>query len=109
MELAFATVELRSLCQSRKKASGTIGVTGARELEQRLAELVACDTVAEFEALFPRDVLSPSPTTRAIRLEAGYQLMFCSGHVKTPTTASNGTDWTRVTRIKIISLEAVNG
>jgi hypothetical protein len=107
MELAFATIELRGLCESRKKASGVIGVTAARELEQRIAELVACDSVAEFDALFPQELLSLSPAMRAIRLRTGYDLVFCSGHVKTPTT-SIGTDWTKVTRIRIMSLEVTN-
>ena len=86
-----------------------MGAEAARELAQRLADLVALDTVADLADLFPEDIIDRSPTERALRLRVGHDLIFCAGHVQVPTTEGGGTDWTRVSRIRIIALEARNG
>ncbi|WP_291002477.1 hypothetical protein [Hyphomicrobium sp.] len=107
MELSFATAALRSICEKRQKASAALGKVAAIELAARIADLVACETASELIDLFPEDIVALNPRERAIRLRAGLELRFCSGHVKTPTSGA-GTDWSRVTRIKIIGLETVD-
>jgi hypothetical protein len=100
VELAFASSELRSICESRRKATAVLGLQAALELEQRLADLAALSTVAELDALFSAAVIEHSPAERSIRLEAGYSLVFCVGHVEVPRTSSGA-----VSRIKITALE----
>ena len=109
MELVFATVELRSTCENRRTATTVMGAQAARELSQRVADLIALNTVADLADLFAEDILDRSPTERALRLRAGHDLVFCAGHVQVPMTEGGGTDWTRVSRIRIIALEARNG
>jgi hypothetical protein len=109
VELAFATVELRSICENRRRATTVMGPEAARELTQRLADLAAFATIAELADLFPADIIDRSPTERALRLQAGHDLIFCAGHVQVPTNEDGVTDWTRVSRIRIIALEARNG
>jgi len=109
VELAFASAELRSICESRRKATAVLGLQAALELEQRLADLAALSTVAELDALFPAAVIEHSPAERSIRLEAGYSLVFCVGHIEVPRTSSGATDWAKVSRIKITALEPTNG
>jgi hypothetical protein len=109
VELAFATVELRSICENRRRATTVVGAGSARELSQRLADLIALETVADFTDLFPEDILDRSPTERALCLNGGHDLIFCAGHVQVPMTEDGGTDWTKVSRIRIIALEARNG
>lgn len=86
-----------------------MGAEAARELSQRLADLAAVATVAELVDLFPTNVIDRSPTERAVRLRAGHDLIFRAGHVQIPVTEDGGTDWTRVSRIRIIALETRNG
>lgn len=109
VEFAFASVELRRICENRKRATTVMGPEAARELTKRLADLVAFATVAEVADLFPDDIIDRSPTERALRLEAGHDLVFCAGHVLVPTNDGGGTDWTKVSRIRIIALEAHDG
>jgi hypothetical protein len=109
VELAFATVELRSICENRRRATTVMGAEAARELSQRVADLVALETVAELADLFPTDIIDRSPTERALRLQSAHDLIFCAGHVQVPTNENGGTDWTKVSRIRIIALEAPNG
>jgi hypothetical protein len=109
VELAFASAELRSICESRRKATAVLGLQAALEVEQRLADLAALSTVAELDALFPAAVIEHSPAERSIRLEAGCSLVFCVGHIEVPRTSSGATDWAKVSRIKITALEPTNG
>jgi len=82
-----------------------LGLERALELERRLADLSATATVGEFAALFGDDIIERSLSERAIRLQSGYQLAFCAGHVKVPVTASGATDWAKVSRVKFVALE----
>jgi len=52
VELASATVELRSICENRRRATTVMGADAARELSQRLADLAALATVADLADLF---------------------------------------------------------
>jgi hypothetical protein len=105
VELVFATAELRSICENRRRAATVMGDEAARELSQRLADLAALATVADLADLFPADIIERSPMERALRLQARHDLIFCAGHVQVPTTEGGGTDWTRVSRVRIIALE----
>ena len=86
-----------------------MGAEAARELSQRVADLVALETVAELANLVPTDIIVRSPTELALRLQTGHDLIFCAGHVQVPTNEHGGTDWARVSRIRITALEARNG
>lgn len=106
MELSFATTELREICEKRDAAVAALGTAAALELEQRLADIEALETAADLGALFPADVLERSQTERALRLRAGYKIAFRSGHVHTPFTPMGDTDWRKVTRMRILAIEA---
>ena len=62
MELAFATVELRGICENRRRATTVMGPEAARELSQRLADLAALATVADLIDLSPLNIIDRSPT-----------------------------------------------
>lgn len=106
MELSFSTTELREICEKRGAAIAALGTAVALELDQRLADIEASDTVADLEALFPAEVRERSPSERVLRLRTGYRVVFRSGHVKTPLTSTGATDWERVTRMRILAIEA---
>lgn len=106
VELAFATVALREICESRRRAMNRLGAAVAYELGQRLADIDAAATVAELAELFPEDIVDRSPGERALCLQAGHDLVFCAGHVAIPVLNDGSTDWTRVSRIRITALEA---
>jgi len=109
VELTFGTTELRGICERRRRATAAIGAQAARELEQRLADFAALATVADLAGLFGENIIERSPIERSIRLKAGYDLVFCVGHVQVPCTPSGATDWAKVSRIRIMALEATDG
>lgn len=102
-------MELREICEKRSAAVNALGSSAALELEQRLADVEASDTVADLIALFPDDVVEQSASARALRLKAGYRLVFRSGHVTTPITSTGSTDWGEVSRMRIVAIEADDG
>ena len=106
VELAFASLELRSICESRRRATNLLGAEAARELAQRLADLSALTSAAELADLFPNDIVDRSRGERALRLQAGQDLVFCAGHVDVPVLEDGLTDWTSVSRLRILALEA---
>ena len=109
MELSFASIELRHICESQQKAVAAIGAENARELKRRLAELDAMPTVEDFYNLFKDDLIHRSSSERSIQLSEQYQLVFCAGHVRVPTTVSGAVDWAKVSRVKITALEKMDG
>jgi hypothetical protein len=109
VELTFASTELRGICESRRRAISAVGVHAARELERILADLAALPTVADLAELLSDSIIERSPAEKAIRLTAGYHLVFCAGHVKAPLTSSGATDWAKVFRIRIIALVSARG
>jgi len=106
VELAFATAELRRICESRRRAINVLGANAARELAQRLADILALSTAAEFADLFSGDIVDRSPSERALRLEGGHELVFCAGHVEVPVMEDGSTNLAEVSRLRIIALEA---
>lgn len=106
MELVFANLELRSICESRRRATNRLGAEAAYELTQRLADIFAFATAAELAELFPNDIVDRSPSERALRLQSGHDLVFCAGHVDVPVLEDGSTDWTKISRLRIIALEA---
>jgi hypothetical protein len=107
VELNFANLELRSICESRRRAIHVLGAEAARELAQRLADISAFATAAEFADFFSDEIVDRSPQERALRLQAGRDLVFCAGHVEVPIAEDGSTDWTKVSRLRIIALEAL--
>jgi hypothetical protein len=102
LEFTFATIELRGVCESRRKAIVALGAEVAHDLAERLADLSALGTVAEFFDLFPEGFEKRSATECALKLKEEREILFCAGHVKVPKIESGETDWAKVTRIKII-------
>jgi hypothetical protein len=109
LEFTFATVGLRGLCEGRRKALATLGVAAACSLSQRLADMAACDNVAEFVDLFSEDTFLLGPGTYALRLDDGWTVTFRAAHLKVPMTQANELDWSRVRRIMILAVEQLDG
>lgn len=108
MELSFSTAEVREICEKRQAAIDAIGAATAAELAERLADIEAVGTAAELAGLFSDTIEQRSPTEFALLLNSGRRLVMRSGHAKTPMTDSGATDWEKVTRVKIVTIEAGN-
>lgn len=101
MELAFATKPLREICEKEDKAKQKLGTKVATVLKHRLADLRAAASV--------EDLLVGTLTKQAkictLKLSSTTEIAFCPNHVTEPLLKSDGVDWAKVTRIKIIGIE----
>ena len=78
----------------------------ALELERRLADMDACDTAVDFQALCEAELSATSGHRWALRLTEDVQMQLVAAHVKVPLTKTGTTDWSRVTKFRI---EAIGG
>ena len=109
MELSFSTSEMRDVCELRASAIEMVGREAALELEQRLADAEAVGCAGDLVALHPDNTVERSAHELALHFSTGHALVYRSGHVRTPTTPQGATDWVRVTRIRIETIEVPHG
>ena len=106
MELSFSNSALRDICEKREAAVAAIGESAALELEERLADIDAMDTVDDLALMYPGEIIDRTPDERALRLKSGYDLVFRAGHAKRPVTQEGATDWSEVSRIRVVAIES---
>jgi hypothetical protein len=109
LELTFQTAKLREICERRDTATSELGYAAARELSERLADIEVLDSVADLCQLLGPLILEMSPTQKAIRLSAGWRVIFVSGHNLPPEVTLTTADWKKTSRMKITAIEATNG
>lgn len=102
MELAFETMALRDICESEKRAKQELGAAVAAQLKRRLADLQAAKTIDELPVVRPKK----NSNNCVVALSPGFQLVATSGHAKSPALSSGKVDWSNVTRLKLLRIEA---
>ena len=108
MIIAFSTKELRSLCECRAKAERKFGITVAKELRARLADLLEAESVCELPAGQPREIEGTPHNNYSVTLCDGYRMVFCVNHSKVPVLKTGRVDWEKVSRIKVQKIEICN-
>lgn len=105
MQIAFASRELRALCEIETEARRLLGSEAADALKHRLADLQAASTVEELVVGSPRILEDEGGDLFAIDLPGGRRMMLTANHVKNPTTATGKLDWAQVSRLKLLRIE----
>jgi len=105
VNLAFATLKLRSLCECQAKAEHQFGFAVAKQLRARLADLREVDTVLELPAGRPRRIPARPHEYYVINLAKGYRLVLRANHSNIPVLATGKVDWSEVSRVMIIRIE----
>jgi len=105
LELAFATKELRSLCEDLAGAYEQYGPVVAKALGGRLADLRAASNPLELPSAEPRLAADGDPEHVGIALADGRSLVFTANHIKMPRAADGSVAWEYVSRIMILRLE----
>ena len=77
----------------------------AERLKRRLADLRAANCVKDLVAGRPRQLRGDRAGQVAIDLGDGFQLVFCTNHGVPPLVDRSQVDWSRVNRVKIVSIE----
>jgi proteic killer suppression protein len=108
LELAFAKKSLRQVCEREANAKRDLGAKIAEKLRRRLADLRAATCVKDLVAGRPRELKGARHRQIAVDLCEGFGIIFCANHNSVPTLESGGVDWAKVSRIKILRIEAIN-
>jgi hypothetical protein len=103
MEIAFASKDIRSICENEIDARRRLGLPIAEVLKDRLADIQAASTIKDLIVGRPRP-LTHADNTLVVDLCEGFSLVFCANHLVNPKDASGGIDWLKVSRIKIINI-----
>jgi plasmid maintenance system killer protein len=105
MEIAFENKSLRKLCESERTARRSLGARVAERLKRRLADLRAANCVQDVVAGRPRELHGNSAGQVVLDLGEGAYLVFCTNHSVAPLSDGTHVDWSKVNRVKIISIE----
>lgn len=106
MELAFESRELRTTCESEAFATDKLGATIAEVLRHRLADFRAASSPKDLVAGRPRTTLGGQQM--AVDLADSYEIVFKSNHPDCPMTESGQVEWSKVRRIKILSIRKID-
>lgn len=102
VQIAWDSEELREICEVSSAADAALGQAVAAQLRARLADLAAADSPLDLLAGGPELIDGDSPSVR-IRLASHVLLVIVSNHRPSHGNA-NATDWSRVRRIRIVSI-----
>lgn len=104
MELAFASISLRTICESEAQAKHELGPEVAETLKHRLSDLRAATSIKDLLVGRPHILDGTDHQHMAIDLCEEYQMVISANHPKNPFTESGKLDWPRVSRIKILQI-----
>lgn len=105
MELAFDTEDLRDMCEHEATAIARLGPLPAEALKNRLSDIRAADFINDVVAGRPRSSVISGAECFQFDLADRYVLTVTANHVP-PRLGGNGqTDWSRVRRVKVLSVE----
>jgi hypothetical protein len=105
LELSFDTEDLRDLCEHEAIAIARLGVLAAEELKNRLSDFKAADFINEVVAGRPRTSVVAGVECIQFDLADRYLVHVAANHAPPRLDAHSRTDWLRVRRIKVISVE----
>lgn len=106
LELAFATKDLRALCEDEDLAVAQLGHEVAKSLRHRLADLRAAIHPLDLPMCGARLGTGVDAKHVMIELAGGYQLVFRANHPHPPQTDDGDIAWDRVSRILFLRIEA---
>jgi plasmid maintenance system killer protein len=104
LQLSFAKKSLRHICENSTEANRKLGADIAKEFRRRLADLRAATSVEDLLVGAPREFEDKI----AIEVGASFQITFCANHNIVPRLESGAIDWSKVSRIKILTIESKN-
>lgn len=112
MEVSFASNKLQKLCSNAKKMRGEFGPRCSDELQARLFELKAAETLADMRS-WPQarchELSGDRKGQLAVDLEHPQRLIFEPDHSPVPTKPEGGLDWQQVTKVVVLEIVDYHG
>lgn len=107
LELAFATKELRSVCEDSARALEQYGPEIASALWGRIADLRAASSALDLPFATSRPGTAADCEHVVVQLAAGYSLVLASNHRRTPLKDDDSVAWERVSRVMVLRIDSV--
>ena len=105
MDIAFNSKSLRDICESEEILKKHFGNQVGESVKRRLADLRAAASIIDLAVGTPGELPTEIQPTTAVDLPDGYRLIVRPNHLKTPLDSQRRTNWSAVTRIKVMSIE----
>jgi len=106
LEIAFATQELRHLCEDEAAAQAAFGVRVASRLKARLADLDVATALSDIAVGRPRPAGSVAGLDVLLDLTRDTRLLLRVNHAKVPRRQDRAVNWARVSRVQIMRIDA---
>ena len=103
MELAFGSRNLRAICEDQVCAEQSFSSAVAQQLRGRLADLHAARSLDELVAGRPM-LDAGDERTLLLELGEGVFMRMQINHTEPPISDEGTIDWTRVRRLRIVSI-----
>lgn len=104
VEIAFGSKELRSTCESPARAKRELGEVAAIALRRCLADLEACESVAEVVEV-GLDFDDCEAKVGLIRFKLSEDMHFyCEVNHRHVPMNGEAVDWAKVTRLKVVHI-----
>lgn len=100
LELAFETLDLRTLCEDEVHASAKLGPDISAALKARLADIEACNTILDLPAGNPRFVNGAVH----VSLGDGAELVLKANHAVELLDDTGQPDWNRIRRLRVLCI-----
>lgn len=107
IQLAFQDENIRKVCESTISAKRKYGGIAGPSLHARLADLKAADSPADLVDWGLADFDQMGNDQIVIFLDDGYRVRAIANH-NPPPSLRGQLDWSKVTRVKILSIERAN-
>jgi len=105
MDVRFRNRKLQEICEIRMRAERRLGPGSARKLRSRLSDLEAAASVAEIHAGRPHTLKGARKDQLALDLSGGLRMVLSADQEPRQRHADGGIDWSRVTAVRIESIE----
>ena len=102
MDILFSTTRLRRLCAEQLTAQRKLGEPQARKLRARLADLAAADAVTDLVAGGPHPLKGERVGQFSVALNKGHRLVFKAANDPLPKTRDGVTDWSKVSKVRVM-------
>ncbi len=109
VEIAFATRQLRDICEKEASAVDAFGVAGVGALKRRLADLRAANSVEDLVAGRPTQLDGADAGQLSIPLTKNLRMVLSANHPHNPTTENGDINWAQVRRVKLQRIERPDG
>ena len=109
MELAFSSPSLRTICEDEARAENELGSEVAEVLKRRLADMRAATSLIDIVVGQPRELDGADRKLMAIDLCENYRIVFCPNHPKSLMIGISESEWSKVTRLRILRIERDDG